>query len=378
VATDVNNDFKPGWNPMACSDTAMLPNTLLIAKLSVLILLADGFWRQLRGPFIPAEGMFSIFPDHAAVTAAMHLVFFGLAMCVLLNRFVRPASAILGAFIILLQVASMTAFRGPDLLCGSLLLLAGLQGERDEPVLIRWQVVLVHAAAVLEATRTNGWGGVWIADRWIPEDFSNPVFLMLEAVMPSGWFGMLAAGFVALAELILVVAFLQRRFRKYAVWSGLILHAGIYAATGTTETAAFTAALFVAYLSFLNWPKESVCALWPRSCGWPMWLRIALDRYDFDGRIDWPLPPDPNAELEVSYGNRHTMDARALRDLLLLFPAFYFFLFAFAAINQWLWPVTISVALNGTLAFGLLWFFSVSSFRRIRSRWRSRFSDSRS
>jgi hypothetical protein len=72
------------------------------------------------------------------------------------------------------------------------------------------------------------------------------------------------------------------------------------------------------------------------------------------------------------------MDARALRDLLLLFPAFYFFLFAFAAINQWLWPVTISVALNGALAFGLLWFFSVSSFRRIRSRWRSRFSDSRS
>lgn len=376
MAADVNNDLKPGWNPMACSDTAMLPNTLLIAKLSVLILLADGFWRQLKGPFVPAGGMFSILPDHAAVTAVVHLVFFGFATCVLLNRFVRRASAILGAFIILLQMASITALRGPDLLCGSLLLLAGLQGERNEPVLIRWQVVLVHAAAALEATRANGWCGVWVADRWIPEDFSNPVFLLLEAVMPSGWFGMLAVGFIVLAELALVVAFLQPRFHKWAVWSGLMLHTGIYAATGTNEAAAFTAALFVAYLSFLNWPSESVCALWPRSCGWPMWLRIALDRYDFDGRIDWPMPPDPNAELEVSYGNRHTMDVRALRDLLLLFPAFYFVLFAFAAINQWLWPVRISVALNGAVAFGLLWFFSVSSFRRIRFRWRRRFSDS--
>lgn len=377
MASDVNRDYPPGWNPLACSDTPMLPNTLLMAKLSVLILLADGFWRQLQGPFVPTPGIFPTIPEHAALTAAIHLVFFGLAACILFNRSVRPASASLGAFIILLQTASMTAFRGPDFLCGSLLLLAGLQGPRDEPVLIRWQVVLVHAVAAIEATRANDWGGTWVANRWIPEDFSNPVLLLVEMILPTGWFGTIASGFVVLAELGLVVAFLQPRFRKYAIWGGLILHTGIYAATGTTETAAFTAGLFVSYLSFLNWPKESVCALWPRSCGWPMWLRIALDRYDFDGRIDWPLPPDPNAELEVSYGNRHRTDARALRDLLLLFPAFYFCLFVFAAINQCVWPVAVSVTLNGTVAFGLLWFFSVSSFSGIRSRWRNRFSESR-
>lgn len=378
MASDVNNGLKPSWNPLACSDTAMCPNTLLIAKLSALILLADGFWHHLNRPYIPFHGIAAFLPDNATTAILLHVVFAGTVICVLCNRVVRPASMVLGALVVLIQFGSAVAFRGHNFFCGSLLLLAGLQGRREMPVLIRWQAVLMHVAVLLEATRANGWSNAWVIERWIPEDFSNPVFVFADAVLPSGWFGQLTAWFIILAELALVAAFILRRFHKYAIWGGLILHLGIYAATGTPEIAAFTAVLFTAYLSFLNWPTDTICALWPRSCGWPMWLRIALDRYDFDHRIDWPMPPDPNAELEVSYGNRHTKDARALRDLLLLFPSFYLFLFATTAVNQWLWPTIISVVLNGTLGFGLLWFFSVSSYRRIRSQWRRRFSVSRS
>jgi hypothetical protein len=375
VAADVNDGFKPSWNPLACSDTEMLPNTLLIAKLSVLILVAGGFWQRI-GRHGYSSGIIGHLPDSSIVDATFHLLFAAAGICILLNRFVRPMSIFLGILVLFVGIGSATALRGHDFLCGSLLLLTGLQGKHERPILIRWQVVLIHAAVLIEATRVNGWSDSWAMERWIPEDFSNPVFVYANELLPPGWFGVMMAWFIVIAELMLVFAFCQRRFQRFALWGGLVLHLGIYTATGTTASAAFTAALFTSYISFLKWPKMTICAVWPRSCGWPLWLRIALDKYDFDHRIDWPLPPDPNAELEVSYGNHHSQDVRALRDLLLLFPSFYFFLFVVFAANQLLWPPILAVAINGSLGMALLWFFSVSSFRSIRARWRRKFSKS--
>jgi hypothetical protein len=47
----VAGELKPlprvPWNPLACSDTPMEPNVLLVAKLAAAALIIDGFFLQI-------------------------------------------------------------------------------------------------------------------------------------------------------------------------------------------------------------------------------------------------------------------------------------------------------------------------------------------
>ena len=81
-----------------------------------------------------------------------------------------------------------------------------------------------------------------------------------------------------------------------------------------------------------------------------------LDRGDFERRTDWPRPPDPDAELEAWFDVRPVAGARAVQQLVLVFPAFYFAALALLALSHAILPRVVGVPLNGSVVLALLGF----------------------
>src|SRR5690606_15934257 len=71
------------------------------------------------------------------------------------------------------------------------------------------------------------------------------------------------------------------RARRTAAWLAVFFYTLLYLVLGAAEVALFAGAVAIAQIAVIDWPRF-VIVVWPRSCGWPLWLRVALDRYDFE------------------------------------------------------------------------------------------------
>lgn len=330
----------------------MPPNALLMAKLAWLLLVVGGFWIALRGPYVPVVGLLARLPREPVL---LSIAFWGAGLCLLGNRCVRPAAAVAGGVVLIAPFESLTTWHPYAWVCGCILILAALETTGDRPRFLRALLVLVHGAALLSATRPEGWAHSALAPAWLPGDYAG--------LLPR-WFANLAGARDPVALLhtatlvgctVIFLGMLVPRLRAAAGWLALLFYTLLYVALGHAEVALFGGAVALAQIAILDWPRF-VIVVWPRSCGWPLSLRRVLDRADFERRTDWPRPPDPDAELEAWFDVRPVAGAHAVQQLVLVFPAFYFAVLTLLALSHMILPRVVGVPLNGSIVLALLGF----------------------
>lgn len=354
------------WHPMAMSDTPMEPNVLLAAKLAFVFLVADGFFLHLGTPFAPALPSLGALRSVPGWAVLLPVLFWVPGLCLLVNRFVRPASTILGAVVLLAQLQSSPALANHSLFLGALLVLAGLEQAGRRPVLLRWQMAAIHLVMFIGKVGDPAWRDGDVLAGWIRlGEAVNPALAWLGQGTSVTWLGFVLSWAVMGAELLLAVGLALPFRRSTTVWFGVLTQLALLVLLPSGPMVAWSLALALGYLAFLNWPESPICALWPRACGWPLWLHIALDRYDWDHRITWPMPPNPDAELEVDYDEVHRHDWHALRDLLLYFPAFHAVVFAVLLAAYVLAPAGVAATLIALVVGPLFAFCATPAVARL-------------
>src|SRR6185312_8021223 len=113
------------WNPLRVTGTEMPPNLLLACKLIVIAFVA-----------------------------------------LLLNRAPHLAASVAGATILLGTVSSRIYFENNTEYTGLILLLAGLAASGDRTRLVRYQVVLLYAAAALNKLLDADWRSGQFFENW--------------------------------------------------------------------------------------------------------------------------------------------------------------------------------------------------------------------
>jgi hypothetical protein len=341
----------------------MHPQVLLAAKLMLVVLLSGGLSRPLESE---SAALFADAPAWLRGYASLGWVHTSLVVAaagaLLLNRLVRTAAVVVGLLGLGALAADVARF-APHLAFGSVVsIVAGLQPEGGRPWLVRAVTSFFLLSASATLALTPGWLGGGVPGSWVHMGIAHLSAVGAVSLFGDGFWTVVAwllpAGGFAVA-----VGLLVPRTRTAAA---LALAIGLLLATCTLALAqahALVIAIGVAALAYLDWPKGPIVVLWPRACGVPMWVRIALDRYDFDGRLDWPLPPDPDAILEVTLERRHYVESRALAALLLRFPVFIVGAFAWA----WCSHVLLSVQV-APLAYALVLapIFTLVAMRRLK------------
>ena len=371
------NDQRTPFNPLCISGTAMQPQVLLMSKLALAVAVTGGVFDDLDRPLAPLIGALDPLASSGIWLAlALKAAFLVAAAFLFVNRGVRSAAGVLGILVLYTQSASAAAFGSHQVVCGALLTLGALQPRSEQPWLVRGLVSTVLATGAILRAGDHAWLDGTTIESWVTTGVAHPVLAWLRAFVGGPWVSQAAAWIILVAEVAIAICLLIPVLRRAAAWclAFHLLISGFTLAIPAMQAA--SVAIGIAGLSFLQWPKGAIAVLWPRACGFPLWLRIALDRYDFDGRLDWPLPPDPDAILEVDIDERHSEDVRALSALLLHFPVFLFAAFLVIWGTHLLLSLA-SAALAHVIVVGpLLGLFALRRLKHARRRLQSRIASS--
>jgi hypothetical protein len=323
---------SPRGKPWRFTGTAMRPNTLLLCKLLFLLVAIHGIHDKFRDPylpFLPALDLLREIPG--LLPGVLTAVFWVGGAALLLNWRVRTAAVLLGITVILAILASKPVFQNHAFIVGCIFLLCGLQRPGEAPWLIRWQFVVLYFGSLLsKVIRPDWWSGAFM-HTWMHDDLGNQLYEFGSAMFPVPWFAAGASWLVMLAEFVLLVLFLVRRWNPWAVWGVVIVHSGFLAVVGPGPFGYFTEVLLIALLAFLTLPCEAQqIHLHDRISRWagPVFFLI-----DWDGRFRLGEPPQRRGDwLELRDGEDRAVNLAGLIRFLAYNPAFYVGLFvAYAA-----------------------------------------------
>lgn len=355
-------------NPARVWRTGMNPEVLLAAKLAWVLLLCSGFlWRAGRPGAAMLDALDRLPHDADWVALVLFLVS-GAAL--LMNQVTRTAAIVAGVCVLVTPLGSLAAWRGHEWICGAVLLLAGLESPGGRPWMLRAQATVGLLAVLLDRTGAIDWTARPTLEGWQVERDTPSLIVWLRGILPAGALHAFAAWIVPASALTVATALWIPRVRDRAIWWACAWLLCGYLLVATDEAGFFTLAMLIAMLAWLNWPRESLQAHWPRACGWPMWLRIALDHYDFDQKTEWPFPNNPDADLDVWVDGKHLVRREAIVALLLYFPLFHMSVFAVAIVLLRALPQPWAAVAHASIGLWLLAFFALPTFVRLRRRWR--------
>jgi hypothetical protein len=341
----------------------MAPEVLCVAKLAAAALVLDGFFARIDGPFVPVAD----WPWAAGLPAGFGTVlqagFWITAGALLVNRWPRAASVACGAIVLAGQAVALPAVAGHALLLGFLLVLAGLEAPGRRPVLLRAQMALVFLLAAAGKAATPEWRDGAIVLDWLHAGLPG-LFMPAAGGGVAHAAAAAAAWALVLAQAAAAAGLAVPRWRGRAAAGAVVLNLVFVFLVPTRAMEAWTLAVGVGLIAFLDWPRGAVHAHWPRACGWPMALRIALGRHDHDHRVVWPFPADPNGELEVEADGARLHDWHALRFLVLHSPAFHAAWLALAMAVYRLLPEASAAGVFVVVGAPLWAFLAVPSFGR--------------
>ena len=284
-ASDLAANPSPSWNPLRCGGFDLPPRVLLMAKLIALGLLLTG----------------SVFPLSEFLGSATLMgsvvrgVFLGSSLALLFNRQVRISVVLLGGAV-LWGAYSVEAGDATLLVFGGLLLaLAGLQPPLEEPWPVRYLVMVLYLGAGLNLLLAPQWRAEAALAFWMPGTWESAPAVLLSPV--SYWL------FLAV-ELCLAAGFAVRRFYPYAIWLGILFHAGLLLLGGGILPLSFLV-LLTSFLAFADWPSPPVLVLYDGSCGFCTETKNRLRTIDFDRMFDWQ-------PYQRGAGSRHGISEQAL------------------------------------------------------------------
>lgn len=350
------------FNPLRLSGFGMSPQILLIAKLTWIILLIEGFAHYLTEPFLPFFESLNILSSIPGYVIILKILFGACGLLLLTNVFPRVMCIILGVLVLLVNVQSEIYFRNHTTICGFVFLLGGLQGARESPIYIQWQMVIVYFGAWMNKQFDPDWWTGQFFEDWTHARLQFRAYIWAAGQLPDMWLSKFFSWASITTELVVGLGLCFRRFWKPALWLGLSFHLGTFVFMKGGTFGHFIQSLGVIYIAFLTWPKTKLEVSWEHN--YLKWLRSLFVTTDFDHKINWT---DSGSGIVVQWDEREEKGISAITSLLLYTPIFYWtFLILFSLFHHLLpWP--LSFGLNGILVFfffGLFGYAQLSSFRR--------------
>ena len=273
------------WNPLRCSGTALPVHLLVMAKSIAIALLLTNHVKLLPTPFLPfVPGLDSI--PALAFQRTIQGVFLVSAATLLLNRWVRLSSFLLGLSMLLGVLASKAYYGNNKTFCGLILLLTGLYEGSKSIWILRLQLVIVYLGAGLNKLMDPDWQSGLFFNYWATVKVHDPIYMALDRQLPSMLLAKGLSWFTIFTEIGLSVAFLVRRLFPWAIWLSLIFHAGMTYFTGSTFTMFFYA-MTASMLVFAPWPVEPLLILYDGDCGFCTSTKRWAERLDLDRVYEW-------------------------------------------------------------------------------------------
>lgn len=313
-------DFIRSFNPLCNTGTAMRPNTLLVVKLTFVLLCAEGFTAYLHRPFLPFFELLYHLGEIPGYARLLKAAFLGGGLLLMINRLVRPTSILLGLVVLLANAQSEVNFRNHLVICGCALLLAGLQPTGQQPWLLRWQMVVVYLGAWLNKITDPDWLNGNFFEFWTHENMRHASYIHLAGLLPAQWLSIVFSWVTILSEFLVMAGLCFRRWWAVTLWIGLFFHLGTFVFTLGNPFGHFVQSLGIIYLAFLTWPDRRGTAWIPT--GFSGRLARLIRWCDADRIWDWRENPGGRV-LEVELADRHLTGMSAFREILFYSAGFY-------------------------------------------------------
>ncbi len=311
------------WNPLRVTGTEMPPNILLACKLIVIAFLVNGQLSRLPGHFLPFFAVLDHMGSQSDFRHALQAAFLVAAVALLVNRVPHLAAAVAGGTILVGTISSRIYFENNTEYTGLILLLAGLSLQGDRTRLLRYQVVLLYAAAALNKVLDVDWRSGQFFENWAAVTSLHATYHNVSTLFPHLVLAKLMAWSAICTEAALAVLFAIRRTFPYAAWLAVGYHSTLMLAAGRTF-GMFYFSLLASYLA--------IAAPWPATAGvvrLPHRLRL-LRVLDTDRAFTW----EPGERLTVETADVRRNGIPALTRVLRYAPPAFMVFWIVAALPQ--------------------------------------------
>ena len=314
------------WNPLRVTGTDMPPNLLLACKLIVVAFVVNGQVRRLPGHFLPFFSALDRVGSQSAYKHGLQAAFVVAAIPLLLNRAPHVAASVAGGAILLGTISSRIYFQNNTEFTGLILLLAGLTASGDRTRLVRYQVVLLYAAAALNKLLDADWRSGQFFENWAAVTSLHATYHHVSSLLPQLVLAKLLAWSAICTEAALAVGFAIRRFYPYAIWLAVGYHSTLMVTAGRTF-GMFYFSLLASYLAFARpWPD----GVWAQARVPARLRRMRL--LDTDRTFTWEEEDGPRMAVDTPAGT--VTGFAALRRILRFAPPAFFAFWILAALPQ--------------------------------------------
>lgn len=314
--------IPPRFNPLACGNTALPPQLLILAKFVVIGLFVSLVLRPLgdsRLAFLPAL-------EHASDWLPYNgwrVLFLLSSGLLVFNVAPRLTAFSCGALLFYALLISRLQYSNNAFFCGCLLVLVGLSNRQTGGWLIRFQLVVLYFGAGLDKAVSPAWQDGTFFDAWQGE---RAFYAFLAAQFPP----LVAAKALSWATIVtefgLAIGFALRRGAVYAAWVGASFHL-MTVLMGESFYGMFVLAAIASYVSVLSIPDRIEVSVGDPA-GWrARWVAL-LGMFDADDRLALQTSSgsQPAADgLSLHMGSREYRGISAFQLLLLVSPIFYAF-----------------------------------------------------
>ncbi|WP_299779664.1 HTTM domain-containing protein [uncultured Formosa sp.] len=313
--------------PLRVTNTAMLPNILLLCKLAFIMLCLYGFVGKMDDPYIPFLKVFDNFHVIPNVYKVMSQIIFVTAGVLLLcNVRVRTMAFLLGLITLLVLLSSKPIFRNHLFILGCFFLLAGLSNRLHDPWLLYIQFALIYIGAVINKTPQLDWWTGQFMDNWLRVARENQTYITIASWLPDLMFAKLLSWSSMCLEFTIAILILNKNTQNIAVWAILIFHTLLYTLT-IHRFGHFYEDIVLGLLIFLDWPKDKLLVALDDNQF--KTLKKALVSLNFNRHIHWS-PDAPKLErhwFEIRISDKVAYNWNGIRTFLLYSSNFYIVLF---------------------------------------------------
>ena len=327
ISKIMNSLITQRFFPFRVTNTAMLPNILLLCKLAFIMLCLYGFVGDINDPHVPFIKVLDQFHKISNVFKVVCRVTFVTAGVLLLfNVRVRAMAFLMGITIVLVLLSSKPMFRNHLFILGCFFLLAGLSDRKHSPWLLYVQFALIYFGAVInKAPQMDWWTGQFM-DNWLRNARENQTYITIASSLPDMMFAKLLSWSSMFIEFAIALLILNKKTQKIAVWTILIFHTLLYTLT-IDRFGHFYEDIVLGLLIFLNWPKEKLwVAIDDKRF---MKLKKVLVSLNFNDHIIWSKA-SPKLEsnwFEICTTEKVAFNWSGIRLFLMYSSNFYIFLF---------------------------------------------------
>ena len=342
----------------------METNVLLMAKLIVLVL----FWKNVTilmgDPFLPFFGVLDSFRG-TPVMGAVRGLFIAAGIALIFNRYPRACCLCLGSIVILANVNSKIVFSNHFLIAGCLLFLAGLHKKDEEPVFIRWQIVILYLGAFVNKLFEIDWLNGRYFENWMFARIEHPQYIWAASFFPDGMLSLIMGWFSIVTELAIMFMLMRKKTFVFGIWLAMLFHFGMFLVMKGYTFEFFIEMLCFSFLAFMKWPNE-IQDIKIAENGFGKTLRAIVSVFDLDKQFRLQsLDPNPNGLIAVNLDSPKTTltGASAARHILMYSTGFYIFGYAIFFLLHEILPYPFSAVLSaGYLLLLLILFFPYRNF----------------